>query len=63
MKKSPKFNRYDENGHFPSKRPRFGNRRDFDYPGQNLGKINWDEVTLKPFEKNFYSPHPDVLKR
>ncbi|CAG4946439.1 unnamed protein product [Parnassius apollo] len=45
-----------------------GARDDFrsfknDQPGGNLRKIRWDTVTLTPFQKNFYVPHPNVQKR
>ncbi|CAK1585885.1 unnamed protein product [Parnassius mnemosyne] len=45
-----------------------GGRDDFrsfknDQPGGNLRKIRWDTVTLTPFQKNFYVPHPNVQKR
>ena len=32
-------------------------------PGSNLRKVKWDQVTLVPFEKNFYTPHPTVSAR
>lgn len=34
-----------------------------DQPGGNLRKIHWDTVTLTPFQKNFYVPHPNVQRR
>ena len=34
----------------------------FDEPGR-LQVPRWDELTLTPFEKNFYSEHPDVTNR
>ncbi|GBP19494.1 Probable ATP-dependent RNA helicase DDX17 [Eumeta japonica] len=34
-----------------------------DQPGGNLRKIRWDSVTLTPFQKNFYVPHPNVQTR
>ncbi|KAJ0178066.1 hypothetical protein K1T71_005889 [Dendrolimus kikuchii] len=34
-----------------------------DQPGGNLRKIRWDNVTLTPFQKNFYVPHPNVQNR
>ncbi|CAH2039222.1 unnamed protein product, partial [Iphiclides podalirius] len=45
-----------------------GGRDDFksfknDQPGGNLRKIRWESVTLTPFEKNFYVPHPNVQRR
>ncbi|XP_028029193.1 ATP-dependent RNA helicase dbp2-like isoform X1 [Bombyx mandarina] len=47
---------------------RMGNRDDRsnfknDQPGGNLRKIHWDTVTLTPFQKNFYVPHPNVQRR
>ncbi|CAH0584546.1 unnamed protein product [Chrysodeixis includens] len=46
-----------------------GGRDDFrgnfknDQPGGNLRKIRWDTITLTPFQKNFYVPHPNVQSR
>ena len=37
-------------------------RDKFDEPGR-LQVPQWDELTLTPFEKNFYSEHPDVTNR
>ncbi|XP_052741643.1 uncharacterized protein LOC112051355 [Bicyclus anynana] len=34
-----------------------------DQPGGALRKIRWDTVTLTPFQKNFYVPHPNVQRR
>ncbi|KAG7296193.1 ATP-dependent RNA helicase p62 [Plutella xylostella] len=31
--------------------------------GQNMRRPNWDSVSLQPFNKNFYNPHPSVLSR
>lgn len=49
---------------------RGGGRDDFrggnfknDQPGGNLRKIRWDTITLTPFQKNFYVPHPNVQSR
>eukprot|EP00918_Siedleckia_nematoides_P006464 GHVU01014058.1.p1 GENE.GHVU01014058.1~~GHVU01014058.1.p1 ORF type:complete len:550 (+),score=28.47 GHVU01014058.1:118-1650(+) len=30
---------------------------------QKLTPVDWDKVQMKPYTKNFYSPHPDVAKR
>lgn len=30
-------------------------------PGENLRKPSWDQFALVPFDKSFYSPHPDIL--
>ncbi|XP_068618167.1 uncharacterized protein [Battus philenor] len=45
-----------------------GGRDDFrsfknDQPGGNLRKIRWESITLTPFQKNFYVPHPNVQRR
>ncbi|XP_045486899.1 ATP-dependent RNA helicase dbp2 isoform X1 [Pieris rapae] len=32
-------------------------------PGGALRKIRWDTITLTPFQKNFYNPHPNVQMR
>lgn len=32
-------------------------------PGGNLRKPKWENETLQPFQKNFYTPHPLVLNR
>lgn len=32
-------------------------------PGSNLRKVKWDQLSLVPFEKNFYTPHPIVAGR
>ncbi|XP_013136473.1 PREDICTED: ATP-dependent RNA helicase dbp2-like isoform X1 [Papilio polytes] len=47
---------------------RGGGRDDFrsfknDQPGGNLRKIRWESITLTPFQKNFYIPHPNVQRR
>lgn len=49
---------------------RGGGRDDFrggnfknDQPGGLLRKIRWDTITLTPFQKNFYVPHPNVQSR
>ncbi|XP_001604593.1 ATP-dependent RNA helicase p62 isoform X2 [Nasonia vitripennis] len=31
--------------------------------GGNLRKPNWDNETLRPFKKDFYTPHPNVSNR
>merc|ERR1719334_1665294 len=35
----------------------------YDDPGANLRAINWNNVQLEPFQKNFYTPHPSVMQR
>lgn len=32
-------------------------------PGSNLRKVKWDQVSLVPFEKNFYTPHATISGR
>lgn len=32
-------------------------------PGGALRKPRWNQIELQPFTKNFYIPHPNVLKR
>lgn len=32
-------------------------------PGGTLRKPKWENETLQPFQKNFYTPHPIVLNR
>lgn len=32
-------------------------------PGGSLRKPKWENETLQPFQKNFYTPHPIVLNR
>ncbi|XP_046403943.1 probable ATP-dependent RNA helicase DDX17 isoform X1 [Ischnura elegans] len=32
-------------------------------PGERLRKPHWDLKSLQPFAKNFYVPHPNVMKR
>lgn len=32
-------------------------------PGGTLRKPKWENETLQPFQKNFYTPHPLVLNR
>lgn len=32
-------------------------------PGGALRKPKWENETLQPFQKNFYTPHPLVLNR
>ncbi|XP_063623317.1 ATP-dependent RNA helicase p62-like [Cydia splendana] len=39
-----------------------GGKKDFT-GGQNMRRPNWDTMTLQPFNKNFYNPHPTVLSR
>ncbi|VVC99025.1 unnamed protein product [Leptidea sinapis] len=34
-----------------------------DQPGGALRKIRWDNVQLTPFQKNFYVPHPNTVRR
>lgn len=31
--------------------------------GQNMKRPNWSSVSLQPFNKNFYNPHPTVLSK
>ncbi|XP_028036285.1 ATP-dependent RNA helicase p62 isoform X1 [Bombyx mandarina] len=40
----------------------FGGKKEFS-GGQNMRRPDWDSVSLQPFNKNFYDPHPTVLKR
>lgn len=40
----------------------FGGKKDF-AGGQNMKRPNWDSMSLQPFNKNFYNPHPSVLDR
>ena len=39
-----------------------GGKKDFN-GGANMRRPNWDNVSLQPFNKNFYNPHPSVLNR
>nr|CAD7442179.1 unnamed protein product [Timema bartmani] len=34
-----------------------------DFGGKNLRKPNWNMSDLRPFAKNFYVPHPNVISR
>lgn len=40
----------------------FGGKKDFT-GGQNMRRPNWDSMSLQPFNKDFYNPHPTVLSR
>ncbi|KAM3966404.1 LOW QUALITY PROTEIN: ATP-dependent RNA helicase p62 [Aphomia sociella] len=40
----------------------FGGKKDFT-GGQNMRRPNWDNLTLEPFNKDFYNPHSTVLNR
>jgi len=35
----------------------------YDNPGASLRPVNWNKIRLEPFQKNFYTPHPTVLRR
>ncbi|XP_021181507.2 ATP-dependent RNA helicase p62 [Helicoverpa armigera] len=39
-----------------------GGKKDFT-GGQNMRRPNWDTMSLQPFNKDFYNPHPTVLNR
>ncbi|XP_013172355.1 PREDICTED: ATP-dependent RNA helicase p62 isoform X2 [Papilio xuthus] len=39
-----------------------GGKKEFS-GGQNMRRPNWDTMSLQPFNKNFYNPPPEVLKR
>lgn len=42
----------------------FGNRnQQNEGPGQNLRRVKWEDYSLIPFQKNFYSPCESVLLR
>lgn len=32
-------------------------------PGEHLRRVRWEEITLTPFQKNFYRPCESVLTR
>ncbi|KAG6442205.1 hypothetical protein O3G_MSEX002192 [Manduca sexta] len=40
----------------------FGSKKDFT-GGQNMRRPNWETMSLQPFNKDFYNPHPTVLER
>lgn len=40
----------------------FGGKKEFT-GGQNMRRPNWSSVSLQPFNKDFYNPHPSVLGR
>lgn len=39
-----------------------GGKKEFS-GGQNMRRPNWDSMSLQPFNKDFYNPHPSVLGR
>lgn len=41
----------------------FNNLKNKQQPGGALRKPKWENETLQPFQKNFYTPHPIVLNR
>lgn len=41
----------------------FNNLKSKQQPGGTLRKPKWENETLQPFQKNFYTPHPLVLNR
>lgn len=41
----------------------FNNLKNKQQPGGALRKPKWENETLQPFQKNFYTPHPLVLNR
>lgn len=40
---------------------KFGNKGG--QPGGTLKAPEWNDIQLHPFEKNFYVPHPSVVRR
>lgn len=41
----------------------FNSLKNKQQPGGTLRKPKWENETLQPFQKNFYTPHPVVLNR
>jgi len=41
----------------------FNSLKNKQQPGGALRKPKWENETLQPFQKNFYTPHPLVLNR
>jgi len=41
----------------------FNSLKNKQQPGGALRKPKWENETLQPFQKNFYTPHPIVLNR
>lgn len=41
----------------------FNSLKNKQQPGGTLRKPKWENETLQPFQKNFYTPHPIVLNR
>lgn len=42
---------------------RFGNRGGSSRQGERLYRPQWDNITLRPFKKDFYVPHANVANR
>lgn len=66
-----KFNSSSANrgGFKTNNRSNFGNKNNNGFiknggqPGGALRKPEWEKFDLLPFEKNFYVPHPSVVRR
>ncbi|XP_049874405.1 ATP-dependent RNA helicase p62 [Pectinophora gossypiella] len=54
--------RFGSNGGGNSRFGGGGGKKEFS-GGQNMRRPNWDSLTLQPFNKDFYNPHPSVLSR
>lgn len=42
---------------------RFGSSKSQQQPGEHLRRVKWEDFSLIPFQKNFYSPCESVLLR
>jgi superfamily II DNA/RNA helicase len=40
---------------------RGGPMRSKSNPGEHLRRVKWDQYTLVPFQKHFYTPHPNIV--
>ena len=40
-----------------------GSKSKYGLPAEDLAAPDWSTVTLKPFKKDFYVPHENVLRR
>lgn len=54
---------YRRGGHAGGGGNNFNNSLKNKQPGGALRKPKWENETLQPFQKNFYTPHPLVLNR
>lgn len=58
-----KYNTYNNQQQHQQAQQFYGKQPQYQQENKELEEPNWEEAQLKPFRKNFYSPHHNILNR